>query len=246
MTDLSSPAATAAARDNLLARLVGVIFSPRATFERIVARPRWFGAMALVFGCLALGQFVLLSTESGQEAMLDQQVRQAERWTGTVTDQDYQTYERMAPYNRFLASGATLLLGPIISFAIAGILLGIFNALLGGNASYKQVLAILSHSGAVQLLQAAFTLPLNYLRESMSGATNLGVFAQAFLDDTSFAARFLGMIDLFIIWGLIVTAIGLAVLFKRRTSPIFWSLMGVYILIAIGIAGLMQVTSGGA
>ena len=136
--------------------------------------------------------------------------------------------------------------GPIVSFAIAGILLGIFNALLGGNASHKQVLAILAHGGAVQLLQAAFTLPLNYLRESMSGATNLGVFAQPFLDDTSFAARFLGMIDLFIIWGLIVTAIGLAVLFKRQTTPIFWSLMGVYILIAIGIAGLMRVTSGGA
>ena len=35
-------------------------------------------------------------------------------------------------------------------------------------------------------------------------------------------------------------------LFKRQTTPIFWSLMGVYILIAIGIAGLMRVTSGGA
>ena len=245
MSDVSLTTA-APAGDNLLARLAGVVHSPRATFERIVARPRWFGAMAVVFGCLALGQFILLSTESGQQAMLDQQLRQAEQWTGTVNEQQYQTYERMAPYNRFIASGATLVMGPLISFAIAGILLGIFNAVLGGNASYKQVLAILAHSGAVQLLQAAFTLPLNYLRESMSGATNLGVFAQMFLDDNSVVARFFGMIDLFIIWGLIVTAIGLAVLFKRRTAPIFWSLMGVYILIAIGIAGLMRVTSGGA
>jgi hypothetical protein len=202
--------------------------------------------MAFVFGCLALGQFLLLSTESGQEAMLDQQVRQYEQWTGSIPDRQYQEYERLAPYNRYIVSGATLVGGPLMSFAIAGIVFGVFNAALGGNASYKQVLSILATAGAVQLLQAVFTLPLNYLRGSMSSATNLGVFAQGFLDDTSFISRFFGMIDVFIVWSLIVSAIGLGVLYRRRTSPIFWSLMGVYIFIAIGIAGLMSVTSGGA
>ena len=40
--------AEAAGADHLLARLIGVIFSPKATFTRIVARPRWFGALAVV------------------------------------------------------------------------------------------------------------------------------------------------------------------------------------------------------
>ncbi len=44
---LTAPTATSGG-DHLLARLVGVIFSPQATFARIVAQPRWLGALALV------------------------------------------------------------------------------------------------------------------------------------------------------------------------------------------------------
>jgi hypothetical protein len=246
MSDVSSMAAVAPSGDNVLARLVGVIFSPRATFERIVARPRWFGALAIVVGLIALGQFALLSTESGQQAMVDQQVRSAEQWGGTVTDEQYAQFEQWAPYGRYFALAGVLIVAPLVAFIIAGALLGVFNALLGGNATYKQVLAVHAHSGATSLLGLLFTLPLNYLRESMSSPTNLGVFAQAFLDDTNFVARFLGTIDLFIIWWVMVNAIGLAVLYKRRTAPIFWSLMGVYIAIALIYVSVTRIMSGGA
>jgi hypothetical protein len=246
MSDVSSSVATAPAGDSLIARLSGVVFSPRATFERIVARPRWFGAMAVIVGLIALGQFALLSTESGQQAVVDQQVERAQRWGRTVTDQEYATYERMAPYNRFIVPVAILIFAPILSFAVSGILLGVFNAILGGNATYKQVLAVHAHTGATSLISTVFTLPLNYLRGSMSSPSNLGVFAQAFVDDTSFIALFLGMIDVFIIWWLMVNAIGLAVLYKRRTAPIFWSLFGVYMVIALIVAGVMRSFSGGA
>ncbi len=100
MSDVSSPAAAAPAGDNVISRLIGVIFSPRATFERIVARPRWFGALGIIVGVIAIGQFALLSTESGQQAMIDQQVRRTEQWGGTVTDEQYAAFERMAPYGR--------------------------------------------------------------------------------------------------------------------------------------------------
>jgi Yip1 domain len=246
MSDVSSPAVTAPAGDHVLARLVGVIFAPRATFERIVARPRWFGALAIIVCTVGLGQFALLSTESGQQAMVDQQVRSAEQWGGTVTDAQYANFEKFAPYGRFFALGGVLIFAPIFAFAISGILLGVFNALLGGNAAYKQVLAVHTHSGATSVLGLLFTLPLNYLRESMTSPTNLGVFAQAFLDDTNVVARFLGTIDVFIIWWVFVNAIGLGVLYKRRTAPIFWSLMGVYIVVALIYVAVTRVMSGGA
>jgi len=115
----------------------------------------------------------------------------------------------------------------------------VFNALLGGDASYKQVLAINAHAGAVSLVQTLFVVPLNYFRESLSSATNLGVFVQ-FLDDTNYVARVLGWFDLFIIWNLIVTAIGLSVLYKRKTAPIFWSFMAIYAVIALVGAALMK------
>ena len=192
------------------------------------------------------GQYAFLSTEVGQEAMVDQQIHQAElterRQHQPAADRHVREPEDEEPV---LSSAVSILIvGPIFTFVFAGIYFGVFNALLGGDASYKQVLAIVTHSGAVNIVQTLFVLPLNYVRESASSATTLGVFVQSFLDETNFVARVLGMIDLFIVWSLVVSAIGLGVLYRRKTGPIFWSLMGVYVVIVLAIAGVMRAFGG--
>lgn len=248
MSDNASVVAPAApAPGSLIARLIGVIFSPRDTFARIIPAAPWIGALALVTLVMAGGQYAFLSTEVGQDAMVDQQVHQAElRSGGNINQQQLDMFESLKTKNRYIVGGSILIVGPIVTFLFAGIYFGVFNAMLGGDATYKQVLAIVTHSGAVNLLQMVFVVPLNYMRASASSATNLGVFVQSFLDDTSYVARVLGMIDLFIVWSLIVTAIGLGVLYRRRTGPIFWSLMGMYVVIVLVIAGVMRAFSGGA
>ena len=87
------------------------------------------------------------------------------------------------------------------------------------------------------------TLPLNYLRESLTSATNLGVFVP-FLEETSFAARFLGAIDLVVIWWMLNLAIGLGVLYKRRTGPVAVGLLVTYLVIALVIAAVRSAFSG--
>ena len=237
------PAATGG--DNLITRLVGVIFSPKDTFGKIVARPRWVGALAVVTLVVATLSFAFLSTEVGQSAWLDQQVRQTEAFSGQVTEQQITQFESIAPKVAYFGGGFTLVLVPIFNLVLSGILLAVFNAILGGSASFKQVAAVLAHSGAVSILQQLFIFPLNYARESMSSATNLGLLVP-FLDEGNLVARFLGTIDLFIIWWLLVLAIGLGVLYRRPTAPIFWSFMGVYVVIALVIALVMRGASGGA
>ncbi len=95
----------------------------------------------------------------------------------------------------------------------------------------------------IQALGALFTGPLNYFRESMTSATSLSVLLPM-LPDGSFAARLAGMVDLFVIWWIIVLAIGLAVLYRRRTQPIALSLFGVYAVIAVGIAAVRAALGG--
>ena len=65
-----------------------------------------------------------------------------------------------------------------------------------------------------------------------------------FLDETRFSARLLGSIDLFCIWWMVSLAIGLGVLYKRRTAPIATTLLVVYAVIALvhrrGQVGLVR------
>jgi len=228
---------------SLPARVAGVIFSPRATYADVAARPRVLGLLAVVMLVIVAATFTFLSTEVGQQASLDNQVRQMEAFGRGVSDTRYAQMERMAPYARYFALVFQVVSMPIMALVVAGLAYGIFDAGLGGDAAFKQVYAIVVHSGVILVVQALFGLPLAYARESLSGTTNLAVFFP-FLDEATFAARTLGAVDLVLVWWLVSLSIGLGVLYRRRTGPIATSLLVVYVVIGLTIAAVKTAFSG--
>jgi hypothetical protein len=131
----------------------------------------------------------------------------------------------------------------IVSTVLAGLLLGVFTAIMGGDATFKQVYAIVVHSGFIVSLSQLFATPINYLRGTITSVANLGVFLP-FLDESSFLARLLGSIDLFLIWWLISLAIGIGVLYKKRTAPLANSFIGTYLALAFILAAVRTAMSG--
>ena len=233
--------AAEAAPKSLIARFVGIITSPKETFRSVVAYPAWLGMLALVCGVMALVVGGYLFTKVGQQAWLD---TATSAMRAPVNDQQLATMERIAPYIGYFGVLQVLIGGPLISLIIAGVLFAVFNAALGGTATFKQLFSVVVHSSAVSLLGQLYTMPMNYLRGTLSSASNLAVMLPM-IDETSFLGRLLGMVDLFVIWWLLVLAIGLGVLFRRKTQPIAWSLLGVYAVIAVLVA-VVRSRMGGA
>jgi hypothetical protein len=239
---VQSPASVAPR--SLPARALGVLTSPRATYAAVAAHPRWLGALTLVLAISMTSVFAFLSTDVGRNAFLDQQVRQTESFSGhPMTDAQYERVQAMLPYSRYVAAGAQVVTLPLTALLIAGLGFAVFNALLGGAGTFKQTFAVVVHSGMVLTVSQLFMTPLNYARETMSSATNLAVFAP-FLDETSLAARVLGSIDLFILWWAMSLAIGLGVLYKKRTGPIATGVIAVYVAIGIIIAAYKSAVAG--
>lgn len=238
-----APAATPAPTGKSLPeRVWGILTAPRETFADVVARPRWFGMMALIIVVAVVCTGGFLYTEVGQQAWLDQAVRSNETFGAQVTDEAYAQMEKMATYAPVISGVSLLIMQPLMTLIMAGLLFTVFNAALGGDSSFKQTFAVVVHTGAITLVQQLFVTPLNYVRESMTSATNMAVFLPM-LDETSFVAKLLGTIDLFIVWWVVLLAIGLGVLYRRKTGPIMTGLFVVYGIIAIIIA---VVTSRGA
>lgn len=241
-TDPAAPA-TPQTTKSLPARIIGVLISPRATYADVAARPRWLGALAFVILVGGGATFAFLSTDVGKQAMFDQQVKFMESFGMKLNDVAYQRMEEglsRAPYTGAIGQAVSLSLFGLI---IAGIAMGVFNAILGGEAKFKQVFAIVAHSGVVITLAGLFGLPLAYARETMASSTNLAVFLP-FLDEASFAARFLGSIDLFQIWWIVSLAIGFGVLYRKRTGPIATTMLIIYASIALVIAAIKSAVSG--
>ena len=102
----------------------------------------------------------------------------------------------------------------------------------------KQVYAVVAHAGVVSMLAGVLSAGLITIGAPPTGpnppGANLGIFVPM-LDETSFVTQFLSAIDLVLVWWIVTLSIGLAVLYKRRTGGIAFTLFCLYVLFALVI-----------
>jgi hypothetical protein len=242
-TKTAESAAVTPEAKSLPARFAGVLFAPRATYAAVAAHPRWLGIFLTVFLITASAATALMSTDIGRNALLDQQISQSEAYGRHMNQAQIDQLEKISAYYVYGAPVIQLVSLSLGGLLIAGIAFAVFNAALGCDATFKQVFAVVAHSGVVLAVLSLFTAPLAYARESLSSATNLAVFLP-FLDESSFAARLLGSIDLIYIWWMLSLAIGLGVLYRKRTGPIATTMLAVYAAIGVIIAAIKTASTG--
>jgi hypothetical protein len=233
VTDPTTPALP-----NLLSRFIGIITSPTATYAHIVRAPKVAGMLFLAGLLIGLAQGAPLLTERGRAAALEMQVQQMERFGVTVNDAMYQQMEERSrsSFGAVSTVVGTMVGLPIMCIIMTTLLWVVFNTILGGTASFKHVMSVLVHSQVITVVGTLFAAPIMYARGVMStGVANLAAVLPM-LDETSFLAKFLGMIDLFLIWWVVVLAIGLAQLYKKKTGSIATGLFIFYGCIALAIA----------
>lgn len=227
---------------SLLARLKGIVIRPRSTFAAVVTRPRAAGTLVLLalvsFGATA----AFLATEVGQVALVDQWERTALAFGQTVDDARYAEMQRLSRYGVPYAAASAVARGPAAAVALAALLYAVFSA-RGHRATFAQTLAVVAHAGVILALRDVVAAPLNYVRESLANPVTFLSFA-GMLDEGSPVARFLALIDLFMLWWLVVLAIGLAVLYRTRARVMAMTLFGLYLGVALLLAGTMAVLGG--
>jgi hypothetical protein len=230
-------------RDHVLRRFVGVLRAPRVTLTAVAARPRALGMLLLVVLLTTVPIVAFLGTGVGQQAQVDLQVQMMESFGLPVSDGLYDAMlqrARFAPVITGVSFGVGL---PVAMSAVAALVYGIFTVLLRGSATFGQVFAVVVHTFVVPAARRLLTIPINLARESLASPTNAAVLFPM-LEEGSFLARLLGMIDLFIVWWVLVLAIGIAVLYGRPARRIAAALFGVYVAVAAVLAGLMVALGG--
>jgi hypothetical protein len=243
MTTTAPVGGSAPAPKNLFARFAGVITAPRDTFASVAAWPKWLGMLLLVAVITSVFTALPMTTDAGKDAAIEQQVASVKALGLQVSDQMYEAFEKGKGRLPYTTAASVLVFTPVISVVFAGILFAIFNAALGGEASFKQLFSVYIHSGVIGAVSALLSGTVNYFSGRVGSVTNLGALLPM-LPEKSFGANLLGTVDIFLVWSVVVLAIGLGVLYKRRTQPIAIALLSVYAVIAIVIALLKS--RGGA
>jgi hypothetical protein len=220
-----------------------MIHSPRATLEAVIGTPRWVAVMAVTFAITAVFNALLLGTEVGQLALLDQWERTAIAFGQNVSDAQYAALEQASRSGVVYAVVSALAGGPVLTVALATLLYGIFTVALRGAGTYSQVLVVATHAQVVLALRQVIATPVNYARETLASPTTATVFF-GMLDEASPAARFLGVIDLFVVWWIILLATGVSLLYGGRQRTLTFAFIGTYVVLALLLVAVMAVTGG--
>jgi hypothetical protein len=231
---------------SLAARMYGVIRRPRATFSAILQAPSWASVLVATTAVTFLCGVGFLRTDVGRQALVDQWERTAIAFGQPVDDAGYARMEATAASGRFnvlYAAATALANGPALVIAVSGLLSFILNRSAGHRASFTQVLAVVSYAGVILALRQVIATPVDYVRESIASPTTLVQFF-TMLDEASPLARFLGVIDLFVVWWIVVLAVGVSVLYRRSTRSLALAFTGAYVALAL-LAALAMAVSGG-
>jgi hypothetical protein len=197
-------------------RVAGVFFEPSKTFEDIAARPGWLLPMVLIV-IAALAFSVAVGQRITFERVVDQQMQS--RLANASPEQRAQLEQGIAMQKRFAPVGWYVgsLLGPlIVSLICSAVLLGMVAGILSTPLKFKQVLSIFCYSAMPGLISIVLTIVVMYLKppDDFNIRNPLAFNPAAFMDPTT-TSKFLyslaSWVDVFIIWRILLLALGLKV-----------------------------------
>jgi hypothetical protein len=141
-------------------RIAGVVLRPRTTFAALVDRPAWFGTWLAILAVVTICATVLLISDVGHMALVDERERVIEAFGGSVDDAQHAALLANPPVWVYFTSGSRTLLFPAVTLmAAAGCWLVARSA--GTPARFVQALSIVVHASVVLALGQLVATPIH-------------------------------------------------------------------------------------
>jgi len=226
-------------------RILGVFFSPKATFEDIVRKPTWILPTVLIL-VLATGGVVALNQHFDWRGYLAQQIEKSPRAANLSADQKQQQIEMGAKFSPTFAYVFGVLLPVIGLLVIALVLWGAYNLMAGIGVNFQTSFAIVSHAfvppsiiGTILFITVLFLKPIGTFDLDNPVASNLAILLPE--DSAKWLVGLCKNIDLIEFWKLALLGIGFAAVNPRklkgaRSFTIVFSAFLVYVVVRTGIA----------
>lgn len=228
----------------MIRRIAGVVTRPRATLAELVGQPVWAATWVFILVVWTICGWWLLSTDVGQQALVDERVRVIESFGGTVTEPEYAALVAEPPWWVYFTSGGRLLLTPVFTLLIA-IALWVVARREGAPVRFAQALAVTVQSSVVLLIGQLVATPLHYVRESLTSPLNAAAVLPLMEDGTA-PTRFFGVMDVFAVWWAVLLAVGLSTLTDRPTRRYLVPIALLFAGFAMVMAIVLAVTGGGS
>lgn len=215
-------------RPNFFKRIGMVLFKPAELFDALAPNPAWFPMAALV-GAVAGLSLLLTPAEAFYQVAVasappDQQAE--------LRNQPWEFYKYLA----VIFGAVFVLVLPVLLSLLSYV---IFVFMRGDEATFKQHVCVMSHTGVISAVGALAAVPLRIINMNVQETLSLGDLVP-FLD--GFWYNMLNGMDLFAIWACVVAGLGLSMLDpRRRWGPTAAVLVGILVVFATAGATLQAI-----
>jgi hypothetical protein len=227
-----------------VARIFGVLFSPRKTFEDIVRKPSWV-APVVVSTVLSIMAVVTLNQRVNWREYIVQQIEKSPQAAQMSADQKQQRAEVGAKFAVTIVYVAGVLVPICFALLVGLVMMGAYNLFAGAGARFATSFAIVAHAAMVGIVSTPLFLLVLFLRPygtidpDNPVVTNLG----ALLPDESakWLVTLCKSLDIFTIWILILIAIGFAAVNSKKLKgaksfTIAFTVWATYVVLHVGWA----------
>jgi len=229
----------------LMQRLWGVVTRPRQVFDALLKGPTWIGTLLCCTVLSAAVWAALYSTEIGRLALVDQLERTVLATGQPVTNTSYTDLQALSGRGAGYAVARAVLLGPVLVAVVGiGLHVGTKFRRAAGPISLRQCLALAAHAGVILTVRDIVAAPLSYVRETTASATTVGVLFPL-VDETTALARFLGSLDLFLLWWAALVGLGAALVWGRAVRRTAAGAVCVFVAGAGLLAAGLSLAGGG-
>ena len=237
---IATPAPDAGPKPNSFQRIIGVLFSPDATFASIARRPDWVVPLViLLIMSMAAGIIMAPHVDFGAAA------REAMEQNKNMSQEQIDKAVKMAAGIGKVMTYLSPVLSVIGLLVIAGVLLLAFR-LFGGEGDFKQAFSVTCYASIPTIIKSVVTLDIILAKGGIIPAqalatlvrSNLGFLADYKASPMAFAL--LSSLDIFSIWFLVLLIIGFAYVArvsKAKSAVIIVSLWIVVLLLQADRSG---------
>lgn len=182
-----------------------------------------------------------LATEAGYDAAIER----IESSSRIADDQKEEIIakmdERMSGPN-YMGWIFSFLGNPIAVFFMALVALIVGNTFMGGSAKYGQLVNITAWAYMVAILEAIVKIPLMLSKWSLEVYTGLGVLGIG--EKGSFINSLFAGIDIFAIWRIVLIAIGMGIIYNKKTKPYIVAMIITWFVLRLIGAGFSSFFGG--
>ena len=241
MATIPAPVAEPQAAISPFGRIIGVLFSPKATFEDIARKPSWL-LPVLISTILGIASTVVLNQRMDWRDYITQQIEKSPRAANLTAEQKQNQVEISAKVTVYIVYLAGAIGSVCFAVIVGAVMMLAYNLLAGAGASFSQSLGIAAHSLVVGIVSTPIFLLVLLLRPRGSidpenpVATNLAAFLPE--ESAKWLLTLCKSIDLFTIWILVLLAIGFAAVNPKKLKSskpyvVAFSVWGVVVAVKV-------------